>query len=161
MEKENYAKQLGYKYAFIGNLIGLLIASLILMSFASGEPLKTVLLVPVEFVIGFKLNIAVGITAMFISAYYLGQKAGVEILSTMPDPHWIGLKTGMLILIISTIAGSLVGFFKEGIGSYGNPFYHYLFKPLFWVISYGFIPVVLVGIWYGYIIEKKLKNNTN
>jgi hypothetical protein len=69
-----------------------------------------------------------------------------------------GIKYGLLTLLLGTLIGSTVGFIEEGIDNIGtqdDPFYDYYFKPLYWVTTFGIIPVILVGLWFGRQIKKQ------
>jgi hypothetical protein len=53
--------------------------------------------------------------------------------------------------------GSLIGFFNEGLPNkspISEPFHDYIYKPLALVTIFGFIPIVLVGIWFGLSIRR-------
>lgn len=159
MTKEAKAQKIGYKYAFISNLIGLLSAILILMYLGRVDSLRSNFFTLLYFFTDFALNFSAGLAGMFITAYYLGKRAGLRVLKEQSNPFTVGILTGILVLIAGTFAGSLIGFFQEGwsnIGTHDNPFVDYLFKPLFWILSYGFIPVLIVGFWYGSRLAKKI-----
>ncbi len=89
-------------------------------------------------------------------AYVFGRMAGTEIIKRKKDHNWVGIKYGFTTLFTGTVIGSTMGFIQEGLESIGtqdNPFEDYYFKPLFWVMLFGSIPVVLVGRWFGRTIK--------
>lgn len=106
--------------------------------------------------IRFVLNIIIGAFGMVFSAYFFGQLAGFLIIT---KKYWsipIGVLTGILILVLGTIIGSLLGYFQEGIShSLNDGLFDYIVKPLFWVSFFGFIPVLVCGLIYGLILKNK------
>ncbi|WP_461069585.1 hypothetical protein [Spirosoma horti] len=69
-----------------------------------------------------------------------------------------GFLTGLAVIITTTFFASWTGFIQEGIDNIGtndNPFFDYIFKPMYWVTMFGLIPALLVGIWFGSQIKKK------
>jgi len=73
----------------------------------------------------------------------------------------IGITTGLIVILVSSFLSSWIGFFQEGIDNIGtndNPFFDYIFKPVYWVSLFGFIPGIIVGIWYGKKIKKYQRN---
>jgi hypothetical protein len=153
------AKKIGSQQGLISVGLGLLSAQLIM----------TLLIAPTEGIIesftwltdiNYLINIIIGALAMFLSGHLYGQLAGKEIIIKKRDHTWVGFKYGMLTLWTGTFVGSLIGFFDEGfykIGMHDDPFFDYLFKPLFWVTLFGLIPVLVVGFWFGRQIKKKIK----
>lgn len=153
------AKKIGSRQGLISVSLGLISAQLIM----------TLLIAPSEGIIesfiwltdiNYLINIVIGAIGMLLSGYLYGQLAGKEILIKKRDHTWVGIKYGMLTLWTGTCIGSLIGFFDEGfhkIGMHDDPFYDYLFKPLFWVTLFGLIPVLIVGLWFGKQIKKKEK----
>ena len=58
-------------------------------------------------------------------------------------------KYGFLTLFVTIFLVSWVGFFQEGLDSIGtidDPFFDYIFKPMFWFLLIGSIPSILVGL---------------
>jgi len=42
-----------------------------------------------------------------------------------------------------------------------EPVRDYIYKPMALVIIFGFLPIILVGIWFGLSIKKKVDNILN
>lgn len=150
------AKHIGQRLAIQSVLIGLLIAYLIMMYFKweKSEPLNSILWIKDD---NYAFNMLVGAFGLLISGYFLGQRAGIEILIRKRNPKLVGVITGLAILWTGTILGSTIGFIQEGIedfGSYDNPFVDYYVKPIFWVTFFGLLPVIAVGIWFGGRIKR-------
>ena len=153
----NEAKRIGSKQGLISVILGLLTAQLILILLIapdSGFWESFFWLTEWDYL----LNIFVGVFAMLCSGYLYGQFAGKEIIIKRKDHTWVGFKYGILTIWTGTFIGSLVGFFDEGfhkIGMQDDPFYDYIFKPLFWVTAFGLIPGLIVGFWFGRRIKNK------
>ena len=144
------AQQIGSKNAIISVASGLVIAQCIMTYFSFGDSLTTSILWFVEF--GYTLNILAGLILSLSTAHYLGKKAGKRILIDKKNPALTGIVTGFAIILITTLCASLIGFFQEGIQNIGtndNPFVDYIIKPIFWVLFFGCIPVLLVGTLFG------------
>ena len=151
------AKKIGSRQGLISVGLGLLSAQLIM----------TLLIAPTEGIIesftwltdiNYLINLIVGALAMMLSGHLYGQLAGKEIIIKKRDQTWVGFKYGMLTLWTGTFIGSLIGFFDEGfhkIGMHDEPFFDYLFTPLFWVTLFGVIPVLIVEFWFGRQIKRK------
>ncbi len=96
---------------------------------------------------------------MIILSYLSGELAAKQIIINKRSFVLIGVITGFIIVITGTIAGSLVGFFQEGIpnsdGNLGEAIFDYILKPLLWVLYFGFIPIIMVGIVFGYLLKRK------
>lgn len=152
------AKQIGQRLGIIAGIIGLLIAysMFITLYYVTGSKLSSALIwiTKIEFI----PNISIGAIGLIIMSYFFGKLAGIDILIKKKNHIWTGIKYGVLILVTGTLIGSTVGFIEEGIdniGSFDNPFYDYLIKPVYWVTIAGIIPVTMVGIWFGWSIKKQ------
>lgn len=153
--KESEAKQIGSKLAVKSILIGLFIAQCIMTLFAIDSGLIKAFFWFTDF--DYLFNIIFAIIVSIAVSYYFGKIAGKRILINKNNEYLIGILTGLLILVISSFISSWVGFFQEGldnIGTNDDPFYDYIFKPIYAVTFFGFIPVLLVGSWYGSQIKK-------
>ncbi len=154
----NTAKRIGQQLAIKSGLVGLSIAYVIFgfVIYSMGEKLfKAVFWI---FNVEFWYHLVIGSIGLITMAYFFGKLAGVEILFKEKNQYLTGVKYGLITLLTSSFIGSSVGFIQEGIdniGGFGNPFYDYYFKPMFWVIMFGLIPVILVGLWFGRQIKKK------
>ena len=97
---------------------------------------------------------------MVICGHFYGQLAGKLILIK----NWNYILTGFLIalavILTTAFLASWTGFIQEGIDNIGtndDPFFDYIFKPMYWVTLFGLIPALLVGIWFGGQIKKEGK----
>ena len=136
-------------------LIGITIAYLIMALLVFGSEGMAAFLWLAE--VDYWPNLLLGAFALTLMAYVFGRMAGTEIIERKKDHSWVGIKYGFLTLITGTLIGSTMGFLQEGLDNIGtpdNPFEDYYFKPLFWVILFGSIPVVLVGIWFGRTVHR-------
>ncbi len=91
-------------------------------------------------------------------AYFFGQLAGFEILIKHRNYLLTGIKYGCINFNNWNSDWKLNGFLQEGlkdIGGFANPFYDYYFKPLYWVIMFGIIPAIIVGLLFGRQIKKQ------
>lgn len=156
------AKQIGQRLALKSGAAGLLIAYIIfsslLINWDSGILKAIIWITDVEF--GYHLII--GAIGLLVMAYLFGQRAGIEILIKGKNELWVGVKYGFVTLITGTLIASSVGFIEEGIdniGGFSNPFYDYYFKPMYWILMFGFIPTILIGLWFGVTIKKNGRKN--
>lgn len=153
------AKRIGSRRGLISVGLGVLIAQLIMTLVISYD---------VGFIKAFFLftdfdywvNILVGVIIMFICGHFYGQLAGKLILIK----NWNYILTGFLIalavILTTAFLASWTGFIQEGIDNIGtndDPFFDYIFKPMYWVTLFGLIPALLVGIWFGGQIKKEGK----
>ena len=156
LQKEFDAKRIGGKYGLICVGIGVIIAQSI-MTFLVSLDIGIIKGFFWFTKIGYLLNIIIGILIMFGSGYYFGQIAGKEIIIKKRNSILVGFLTGMIVLISTSFLSSWVGFFQEGIDNIGtrdNPFFDYIFKPVYWVTIFGILPSLIVGIWFG----RRIKN---
>ena len=149
------AQNIGAKLAVKSMVIGLIIAQSIMTLLASSDGfLKGFLWFLHD---DFFINIIIAIVISLIVSYYIGRLAGKHILINKKNHILIGIGSGLLILFLSSFLSSWVGFFQEGIDNIGtndNPFFDYIFKPVYWVSLFGLIPVLIVGTVYGIQINK-------
>lgn len=153
------AKQIGSRIGIRSAMIGVGIAYLImaiLLGLDNGA--EGVLWI---FEVDYWPNLLLGATGLILMSHLFGQRAGIEIIERKKGYRWVGIKYGFIILITATLIGSTLGFLQEGldrIGTVDNPFEDYYFKPLLWVTIFGIIPVIIVGVWFGWQIKKKWKS---
>lgn len=150
------AKKIGSNQALKSVVIGIVIAYLIMSLLSSDSGFLKALLWFTT--INYKLNLLIGVIIMLVCGYYLGQRAGYEILIKRINCYWVGIKYGILVLVTTTFFSSWVGFFQEGvhlIGTNDNPFNDYILRPVMIVFEFGFIPVLIVGSWFGKQIKKQ------
>lgn len=149
------AQRIGSRIAVKSTLIGIAIAYMIMATLIGLDEGIVGLLWITEF--DYWPNLLLGASGLVIMGFVFGRMAGVEIIERKKNHSWVGIKYGFITLITGTIIGSTVGFIQEGldnIGTLDNPFEDYYFKPLFWIIVVGSIPVILIGLWLGSRIKK-------
>ncbi|MFT6337382.1 MAG: hypothetical protein ACJATI_004145 [Halioglobus sp.] len=155
------AKKIGSRLAIRSILIGLFIAQCIMTIFASDNGILKGFFWFTDF--DYLFNIIFEVIVSLTTAYYFGRIAGKRILINGNNEILVGILTGLIIIIVSSFVSSWVGFFQEGIDNIGtndDPFYDYIFKPIYAVTFFGFIPVLIVGSVYGTQIKKhKIKEN--
>ncbi len=156
MTKSEAAK-IGSKQGLRATGIGLLIAQLIMTLFVS---LDEGFLKGVFWFISFdyKLNVTVGAAILLLSGYFFGRIAGKMILIQNHNHVIIGVLSGMAVLITTACLSGVLGFIQEGwrnIGTEDNPIEDYIFKPLYWISIFGFIPAIFVGLWFSSRIKRQ------
>lgn len=152
------AQQIGSRIAVKSALIGVATAYLIMATLIGLDEGISGILWILE--VDYWPNLLLGTFGLTLMGSIFGRIAGTEIIERKKDYSWVGIKYGFITLITGTIIGSTMGFLQEGldnIGTHDNPFEDYYFKPLFWVLIFGSIPVVFVGLWFGSQIKKKWK----
>ena len=157
MDKQ-IAKKIGQRIATKSGLIGLCIAYLLfafmMLSWDTSYRKALFWIIDVEF----KFHLFIGAVGLLTMAYFFGQLAGVEILIKKRNYLLTGVKYGILVLITGTLIGSSVGFLQEGIqniGGFSNPFYDYYFKPMYWILMFGTLPAIIIGLLFGRQIMKQ------
>ncbi len=144
------AKKTGIKKGLQSATIGLLFAFLFMTLLAGGNILWLA-----EW--SYLINIIIGIGIFYGLAYWFGKNAGYEILIKKKDYEKVGIKYGILTLIITAFLVGWTGFIQEGMEPYDtfwDSFEDYIFKPFFWIMVIGIFPAVLVGIQFGKWIKK-------
>lgn len=156
------AKKIGSRQGLISVGLGLLIAQLIMTLF---------FLTDVGFIkaffwftdIDYWLNIVIGVFIMLACGHFYGQIAGKLILLRKWNYVLTGLLISLAVILTTTFFASWTGFIQEGIDNVGtndDPFFDYIFKPMYWVTLFGLIPALIVGIWFGKRIKKNEKYGT-
>lgn len=133
-----------------------LIVALLLMIFMVGDFNSLV-----DFLSQMWLNIAVGLTGLYIAGYFIGLK--MENLIILKK--WNSIITGIIgllfILVIGIVFGSTVGFIQEGSAQFSieggikDAVIDYYFKPLYWTLLFGFIPTIIMGGIMGALIKER------
>lgn len=159
------AKIIGQRLAIKSGIIGLTNAYIIFGGLLYSWDMKLLKAIFWILDVEFWYHLLIGAVGLLAMAYFFGQLAGVEILVKKKNELFTGIKYGLLTLVTGTLIGSSVGFVQEGIdniGGFSNPFYDYYFKPMYWVIMFGVIPAMIVGLWFGRQIKiQGLKIRTN
>ena len=155
IEKE--AKKIGSKQGLICVGIGLLIAQLIMTyMFTTDESFIKSFFWFHQ--IDFKLNIFIGVIIMILCGHFYGQIAGVQIRIKKRNFILVGILCGLAVLLTTAFLCGWTGFFQEGIDNIGtddNPFVDYIIKPLFWILLFGIVPALLVGVWFGWRVKRQ------
>lgn len=152
MTKES-AEKIRIRFATISASIGIVLAYLIPTWIFWDGTSKSLTWI---FDISFWFNVIMGIAFFYGMRYFFGKKAGIEILIKKRNYILTGIKYGILTLITATFLTSLIGFFQEAIdnnGGFSNPFYDYIFKPMYWILMYGILPAIVVGVLFGLTIK--------
>jgi hypothetical protein len=146
------AKKIGYSQAFKAITLGIFIAYFI-MALTSFNPVWLL-----EF--DYMPTILFGVVILYCFGYLFGRSAGVSILVKKRPAILFGIIYGFVIVWSATLAASLVGFAEvlADRDQVAKPLRDYVYKPLVMITFYGFIPIVLIGVWYGYSIKKYSKN---
>ena len=149
------AKKIGKKEAFKSVTIGVILFYVIGVFLFSTDGLRSLLWMSYLDLYNwiFVLN---WIVTFYFLAIFVGNFAGKKILIENKNSFLIGMLSGFIILFFGAILGCFLGFLTEGIsniGSNDNPFNDYFFKPIFWIVLFGLIPSLLVGLLFGYRIK--------
>lgn len=109
------------------------------------------------FHVEFWYHLLIGALGLLLSSIFFGKLAGSDILVKGKNVNLTGVKYSFLTLISATILGSTVGFIEEGVirNELTDAIYDYYLKPLYWVGIFGFIPAVLIGLWFGRTIRRR------
>jgi hypothetical protein len=151
MTETSTAKKIGYKQAFKAITVGLIMAYVI-MAFMGGPAWL--------FQFDYAPAILFAVLMIYVSGYFFGGLTGDWIINKKRPAILVGIFSGFIIVWSATFLGSLIGFFKEGLGDpspLGNPVYDYICQPMVLVTIFGFIPIVLMGIWFGTSIKRLSK----
>ena len=108
----------------------------------------------------FALNISIGAVATLCASWYLGQKAGINILIQRKNYVVVGITSGFMSVWIGSLIGSVPGFLAQSLGNNGFNFvtvFDYLGKPVIALTAVGTVPIVVVGLWTGKKIRSRLK----
>lgn len=148
MSAKDSAQEIGRQKAWIAITAGLVIAYLI-MALIDGDPLWI-------FSFDSTLNLLFGALLLYVFGYYLGGISGKLILLEKYPALLVGLISGILMTGLSTFIAGFVGFFGEGLqDGFGvqAAFEDYVIKPVLMVWAWGFLPIVVAGLWYGWAVK--------
>jgi len=141
-------KKIGYTQAFKAITVGLAIAYLIMSLMAGPFWL---------FQVDYSPTIIFAAITTYFVGYYFGGLTAIWIFKKKRLAILFGIIGGFLIVWCATFIGSLVELIKEGLpnkSEISEPFHDYVYKPMALVTMFGFLPIVLVGIWFGLSIKK-------
>lgn len=142
------SKKIGYKQAFKAVTFGLCIAYIIMA--LMGGPFWL-------FQFDYAPTILFAVVVIYVVSYFIGGLTGVWILQRNRPAILIGILSGFLIVWAATFMGSLIGFVTQGLANnstISEAVYDYIYKPIGLVTIFGFLPIILVGIWFGLTIKK-------
>lgn len=96
------------------------------------------------------------ILGSFIFAILFGKAAIRKYLDKRNNYFWIGMETGLVIIICSTLLASLVAFAIQLLDAGLSEKWAliYFVRPLLWMLAFGFIPVAVAGGWFGHKLKK-------
>jgi glucan phosphoethanolaminetransferase (alkaline phosphatase superfamily) len=143
-------KKIGYRQAFKAVTVGLVIAYVIMALMAGPFWL---------FQFDYAPTILFAAFMIYVAGYFFGGLTGIWISKQSRLSILFGIIGGFLIVWTATFFGSLIGFMKEGLpnqSEISEPIQDYIYKPMALVTIFGFLPIILVGIWFGLSIKKKL-----
>ena len=141
-------KRIGYRQAFKATTAGLMIAYLIMALMAGPFWL---------FQVDYAKSIIFATVIIYIAGYYFGGLTACWIIKEKRPAIIFGITGGFLIVWSATFIGSLVGLEQQGLSNkteIGQSFHDYVFKPMAVVTMFGFLPIVLVGRWFGLSVKK-------
>jgi hypothetical protein len=151
------AKSIGGRQGLIAAATGIIIAYTIMVyMFSADYSLSAALFWFAN--VEYKLNLLIGVALMLLVAYLFGRAAGRAIIVKKYNAALVGIICGVAVLVTTAFLCGWTGFFREGIRSIGtgdDPLQDYVFKPLYWVTIFGFIPAVLVGVAFGIRVQRR------
>jgi len=109
------------------------------------------------------IGIVVGVLGLFFSAYIFGQWAG-NLIATRSKltAAFIGIGVALTVLEFSIITGSMVGFLSDrSPWGLSERFFTWVVKSMYWISLYGFIPVIILGAFYGLKVWNVLAERLN
>jgi hypothetical protein len=109
----------------------------------------------------FQASVITALVTLYAAALILGLVAGRLIHRVgVRDPRvWIiGVGLAWSCLIFAVIIGSSINFFSEIYKepSVADAFMDWIFKPTFWVLLYGGLPALVLGLLYAAGVRKSL-----
>ena len=170
------ANKIGSSLALKSVSIGLVIAYSIMVALCTGgyDSFVHQLLWIVDWLKSeFLPHTIIGIIAFYTCGYFFGRMAGNDILVKRLNYIWVGSLWGLRTLLSTVFLASLTGFFfgikhslhylqtiedmKHSTFIYDN-FIDYIVKPMFWFSIFGILPTIVIGILFGWRIEKKAES---
>ncbi|HZG00847.1 MAG TPA: hypothetical protein VEY71_07585 [Chitinophagales bacterium] len=108
------------------------------------------------FYFSYALVLVFAALVILLIAHFIGKVAGDLIIVKKWNFAVVGLGTTLLTLWIGVFVASLLTYFTEGLVNRtpSEAAYHYIYKPLLIVTVWGCIPIVVIGIFFGYRIKR-------
>lgn len=119
-----------------------------------------------KFLLSLWLNLSIGILGLFFVGKIVGDNLWKLKLRKRKYKIIHGIIAIFIVLIFGVLIGSCVGFIQEGLPNIiknqkfyklSDEIYDYFFKPLYWILLFGFIPTLLSGIFLGVAIKRLSK----
>lgn len=106
------------------------------------------------------LPLMTGLIGLYICAYFYGRLAGklIHRMGAKDYKIWlIGILLALSCVVTAALAGSSIYFFKElRFARLEETFLDYVFKPLVWITSAGFIPALIIGLIWAKQMKKEI-----
>lgn len=137
--------------------VNLLIAASIIVLMYGFQDLKGLLS-------DFPMNFAIGIAGLYFAGNFIGKQMDYYIKVRYFNGAVTGIAGLFLILFFGIFTGSTVGFLQkciDGLGpdTVGEAAVDYYVKPFFWIVLFGFLPILIMGSILGICIRKSNANN--
>lgn len=134
--------------------INLIIASLIFLFLIEFDLIEFF-----KFILSLFINLLIGIIGLFMIGYMIGQNLYKIKKSNKKFLVFHGILAIFGVLILGTLIGSTVGFLQEGLPDgyeydLKKELFDYFFKPIYWILLFGFIPTLISGIILGIKLKK-------
>ncbi|WP_207432850.1 hypothetical protein [Sabulibacter ruber] len=103
-------------------------------------------------------NFTVFILSSLLFAILIGRRAGVKVLVKKKRHAWIGLISGLEVVLLSTVLCSLVTLLMQATAGALEKGWllNYVMKPFAWLGLLCLVPVSIAGLWYGHKLKSKL-----
>lgn len=150
----------GSQYAIIAvsTSIGLILLAMFLIKLTTNPNVVKML---VNLFQNFPFPIIIGTLSLFISAYYFGKNAGVELERDTRFGSSIGLTTALKVLAVLALTVSLVGAIQISWSEGFRPLLsiYFLLRVAVPIFLMGLPLAFLMGYGFGYLLVNKLKKN--
>ncbi|MBC3541977.1 hypothetical protein ACFSC6_08965 [Rufibacter sediminis] len=103
------------------------------------------------------VNLAIFVFSSLLFAFLVGRKAGVNILIRKKKSTWVGVFSGLKVVLFSTLICVLAALFLQATtGALEKGWLlNYIMKPFAWMGLLCLVPVTIAGLWYGYKLKSK------
>ncbi len=106
------------------------------------------------------INLSVGILGLFFVGNIVGRNLYRLKSKSKNYQIYHGILSIFIILIGGVLIGSCVGFLEEGLPNKRYKYdligelYDYFFKPIYWILIFGFIPTFISGVILGFVLKR-------
>jgi hypothetical protein len=144
------------RQALVAVMVSELVAMLLLFTFlvsATGSPhIFSGMIVEIGMA-----NFVVFILSTLLLAYFLGEKAGANVLAKKGNYYLAGYFLGLKVVVLSSLMSSI---FAIALSLFTGELsldllIIYLFKPLIWLLPFGIVPIMIAGTWFGYQLRER------